>query len=61
VLQAFLGSLLPAMAEVGLLGGLSSAQAGALRFVLVGILLVLIVIWRPQGMVGDKRELTFVK
>jgi branched-chain amino acid transport system permease protein len=49
------------MAEVGLLGGLSSAQAGALRFVLVGILLVLIVIWRPQGMVGDKRELTFVK
>ena len=61
VLQAFLGSILPAMAEVGLLGGLSSSQAGALRFVLVGILLVLIVVIRPQGIVGDKRELTFVK
>ena len=61
VLQAFLGSLLPAMAEAGLLGALSSAQAGALRFVLVGILLVVIVIVRPQGIVGDKRELTFVR
>ena len=61
VLQAFLGSILPAMADVGLLGGLSSSQAGALRFVLVGILLVLIVVIRPQGIVGDKRELTFVK
>jgi ABC-type branched-subunit amino acid transport system permease subunit len=28
---------------------------------LVGILLVLIVVIRPQGIVGDKRELTFVK
>jgi len=61
VLQAFLGSILPAMASVGLLGGLSSSQAGALRFVLIGILLVLIVVIRPQGIVGDKRELTFVK
>ena len=61
VLQAFLGSLLPAMADAGLLGALSSAQAGALRFVLVGILLVVIVIVRPQGIVGDKRELTFVR
>jgi branched-chain amino acid transport system permease protein len=61
VLQAFLGSLLPAMAQAGLLGALSSAQAGALRFVLVGILLVVIVIVRPQGIVGDKRELTFVR
>ena len=61
VLQAFLGSLLPAMAQAGLLGALSSAQAGALRFVLVGILLVVIVIVRPHGIVGDKRELTFVR
>jgi len=27
----------------------------------VGILLVVIVIVRPQGIVGDKRELTFVR
>jgi branched-chain amino acid transport system permease protein len=61
VLQAFLGSLLPALAEVGLLGAFTSAQAGALRFVLVGIGLMLIVIFRPQGILGDKKELTFVK
>jgi neutral amino acid transport system permease protein len=61
VLQAFLGSLLPAMANAGLLGAFSSAQAGALRFVLVGIGLMLIVIYRPQGILGDKKELTFVK
>jgi branched-chain amino acid transport system permease protein len=61
VLQAFLGSLLPAMANVGLLGAFTSAQAGALRFVLVGIGLMLIVIFRPQGILGDKKELTFVK
>jgi len=29
--------------------------------VLVGLLLVIIVILRPQGIVGDKRELTFVR
>ena len=61
VLQAFLGSLLPALADLGVLGALSSAQAGSLRFVLVGILLIVLVVIRPQGLVGDKRELTFVK
>jgi branched-chain amino acid transport system permease protein len=40
---------------------LSSQQAATLRFVLVGLGLVLLVIFRPQGVLGDKRELTFVK
>jgi branched-chain amino acid transport system permease protein len=61
VLQAFLGSLLPLLADAGLLGAFSSAQAGALRFVLVGVGLMLIVIFRPQGILGNKKELTFVK
>ncbi len=61
VLQAFLGSLLPALATVGALGAFSSAQAGALRFVLVGIGLMLLVIYRPQGILGNKKELSFVK
>jgi branched-chain amino acid transport system permease protein len=61
VLQAFLGSLLPVLADAGLLGAFSSAQAGALRFVLVGVGLMLIVIFRPQGILGNKKELTFVK
>ena len=61
VLQAFLGSLLPALADAGLMGAFTSAQAGALRFVLVGVGLMLIVIFRPQGILGNKKELTFVK
>ena len=61
VLQAFLGSFLPALVSVGALGDFTSAQAGALRFVLVGVGLMLIVIFRPQGILGDKKELTFVK
>jgi len=32
-----------------------------LRFVLVGLGLMLIVIFRPQGIFGNKKELTFVK
>lgn len=61
VLQAFLGSFLPALVSIGALGDFTSAQAGALRFVLVGVGLMLIVIFRPQGILGDKKELTFVK
>ena len=62
VLQAFLTNVLPALAqEGGILEGLTSQQASTLRFILVGIGLMLIVIYRPQGIAGDKRELTFVK
>ena len=61
VLQAFLGALLPALSDAGLMGAFSSSQAGALRFVIIGILLILIVVYRPQGLVGDKKELTFVR
>ena len=60
VLQAFLTYILPALAESGILP-VSGIQAATLRFVLVGIGLMLIVIYRPQGIFGDKREMTFVK
>ncbi len=60
VLMAFLDAILPALAAQGLLP-ISSIQAANLRYVLVGIALMLIVIFRPQGIFGNKRELTFVK
>jgi branched-chain amino acid transport system permease protein len=60
VLQAFLTNILPALAESGILP-VSGIQAATLRYVLVGIGLMLIVIYRPQGIFGDKREMTFVK
>jgi branched-chain amino acid transport system permease protein len=40
---------------------MSSIQAATLRFVLTGIVLMLLVIFRPQGLLGNKKELTFVK
>ncbi|QDE34096.1 branched-chain amino acid ABC transporter permease [Microbacterium foliorum] len=60
VIMAFLDSVLPALAEQGILP-ISPIQAGTLRFVFVGVALMLLVIFRPQGILGNKRELTFVK
>ena len=61
ILQAFLTNILPALASEGLLGALSTQQASIIRFILVGVGLMLLVIYRPQGILGDKKELTFVK
>ncbi|OLF12337.1 branched-chain amino acid ABC transporter permease [Actinophytocola xinjiangensis] len=41
----------------GWLGGF--ADASQLRFTLVGIVLVVLIVFRPQGMLGDRKELAF--
>ncbi len=60
VVLALLGNLLPQLASAGILP-MTSIQAGTLRYILVGVALMLLVIFRPQGILGDKREMTFVK
>lgn len=60
VLQTFLSNFLPALAESGILP-ISGIQASTLRFILVGVALMLIVVYAPQGILGNKKELTFVK
>ncbi|RWZ64389.1 branched-chain amino acid ABC transporter permease [Labedella populi] len=45
--------------ESGFLGFLSTTQAGQIRFMLVGLALMLLVIFRPQGIFGNKKELSF--
>ncbi|WP_226532136.1 branched-chain amino acid ABC transporter permease [Microbacterium paraoxydans] len=60
VVFAFMANLLPSMAKSGLLP-MTDSQASTLVFVFVGIALMLLVIFRPQGILGDKREMTFVK
>lgn len=60
-LQTVLSNVLPALVSIGVLPFLSSSQAGTLRFILVGVGLMLIVIFVPQGIFGKKKELTFVK
>lgn len=38
---------------------LSDAQVGATRYVLLGILIAVLMIFRPQGILGNKREVQF--
>jgi branched-chain amino acid transport system permease protein len=60
VIMGFLDNVLPLLAQADILP-MTSQQAATLRFILVGVALMLIVIFRPQGIFGNKRELTFVK
>ncbi|MBN9605932.1 MAG: branched-chain amino acid ABC transporter permease [Actinomycetales bacterium] len=59
VLQTLLSNLLPALSQ--LLPFMTQIQASTLRFILTGVALMLLVIFRPQGIFGNKKELTFVK
>jgi branched-chain amino acid transport system permease protein len=61
VIRAFLSNLLPALVDIGALPFFSGEQAQMLVFVLIGVALMLIVIFRPQGILGNRKELTFVK
>jgi len=61
VIMAFLSNVLPALVNIGALPFMTTIQAQVLRFILVGVALMLIVIFRPQGIFGNKKELTFVK
>ena len=36
---------------------MDTVQIGQVRFMLVGLLLVLLMVFRPQGIFGDKREI----
>ena len=38
-------------------GLMSTTQVGQVRFMLVGLALMLLMIFRPQGIFGDRREL----
>jgi len=60
VVFAFLGGLLPEMARIGWLP-MTMNQADVVRYIVIGVVLMLIVIYRPQGILGNKREMTFVK
>ena len=51
--------ILLGLIEAGYITFLSSAQAGQLRYILVGVALMLLMIFRPQGILGNKKELAF--
>jgi neutral amino acid transport system permease protein len=60
VLMAFLDNVLPQLANDHIIP-LTNIQAAVFRYILVGVGLMAIVIFRPQGIFGNKKELTFVK
>jgi branched-chain amino acid transport system permease protein len=60
VVSAFLDSLLPAMVDAGVLP-ISDPQAATVRFILTGVVLMLLVVYRPQGLLGNAREKTFAR
>ncbi|KRC62027.1 branched-chain amino acid ABC transporter permease [Agromyces sp. Root81] len=61
VLLSFFSGFISRAVEAGWLPFMTQVQAGQLRFILVGIAIMLIVIFRPQGIFGNKKELAFVK
>lgn len=52
-------SLLFGAIETGAITFLTNVQAGQLRYILVGVALMLLMIFRPQGVLGNKKELAF--
>lgn len=61
VALSFFSGFVARAVEVGWLPFMSTVQAGQLQFILVGIVIMLLVIFRPQGIFGNKKELAFVK
>ncbi|MFD1212355.1 branched-chain amino acid ABC transporter permease [Arthrobacter sp. GCM10027362] len=45
--------------EAGFVTFITTTQAGQLRYIMVGIALMLLMIFRPQGVLGNKKELAF--
>jgi len=61
IVRALLSNLMPALVNIGALPFLTGEQAQMLVFVLIGLALMLLVIFRPQGILGNRKELTFVR
>lgn len=59
VLLSLTEGLLSAGVESGIITFIQQDQIGGIRFMLVGLSLMLLVIFRPQGIFGNKKELYF--
>lgn len=51
--------VLVGLIESGTVTFISTVQAGQLRYIMVGVALMLLMIFRPQGIFGNRRELAF--
>jgi len=53
------GGIISGLVSIGWLPFLTQPQAFQIRFIIVGLSLMLLVIFRPQGIFGNKKELQF--
>ncbi|WP_046471656.1 branched-chain amino acid ABC transporter permease [Allosalinactinospora lopnorensis] len=49
--------LLRDVSAMGLLPGIAGGELGALRHAVVGLALVLLIVYRPQGLIGNRKEM----
>lgn len=56
-LMNFTEGVLEALGSLELLSFLSGPDYGAIRLALVGLLLVVLIVFRPQGLIGDRKEM----
>ena len=59
VLLSLTQGIMGGLVDAGLLPFLTAPQGGQIRFLLIGLALMLLVIFRPQGIFGNKKELQF--
>ena len=59
VLLSLTQGILFGLVDSGLISFMTVTQVGQIRFMLVGLLLMLLVIYRPQGILGNKKEMYF--
>jgi branched-chain amino acid transport system permease protein len=59
VLLTLTNELLAGLVAIGWLPFLDQPQVAQIRFILIGLALMLLVIFRPQGIFGNKKELRF--
>lgn len=58
-LMSITQGLLSGLVSIGALPFLTDPQVGQIRFIFIGLSLMLLVIFRPQGIFGNKREMQF--
>jgi branched-chain amino acid transport system permease protein len=59
VLLSLTEGVLQGLVNIGVITFLSSDQIGPVRFILIGLGLMALVVFRPQGIFGNKKELQF--
>lgn len=52
-------SIIGGLVDTGVINFLSPPQVGQVRFLIIGLALMLLVIFRPQGIFGNKKEMQF--